>query len=202
VFSNCLSFEQALIWSATEPALIHEVLNEITERALGCLDAVLVRPLDTIANIGGCEQCTPPMMSPDAFAEFVTPYDGRLVSRLRQAGIPTNCHCHGRVRTALPEIVGMGFASTDPVEPPVGGGDLTIAEARALVGDQLTLCGNLQFDELGHASPQQIRSRVREILATGTKRLVLSASAGPISRITPRMAANYRAWIEEALDRA
>lgn len=198
-FSTCMSFEQALIWSATESVLVHDVLNEITERALACLEAVLVRPLDTIANIGGCEQCTPPMMAPDAFAEYVTPYDGRLAARLNQAGIPVNCHCHGRVRAALPELVRMGCAATDPVEPPFGGGDLTMAEARALVGDRLTLCGNLQFDELEHSPPERVRERVREILATGTRRLVLAASAGPISRITPRMAANYRAWIEEAL---
>jgi uroporphyrinogen-III decarboxylase len=198
-FSTCMSYEQALIWSATEPAMVHETLHEITERYLACLEAILARPLDTIANIGGCEQCTPPMMGPEAFAEFVTPYDGRLVARLRQAGIPVNCHCHGRVRHALPEIVAMGYSSTDPVEPPFGGGDLSMADARAIVGGRLTLCGNFQFDELAHATPEQIRGRVREIRATGSRRLVLAASAGPISRITPTMAANYRAWIEEAL---
>ena len=199
VFASCMSYEQALMWSVTEREMVHEVLTEITDRAVACLDAVLTRPLDTVANIGGCEQCTPPMMSPAAFAEFVTPYDGRLVARLQQAGIPVNCHCHGQVRAALPEIVKMGFAATDPVEPPLGGGDLSIAEARAIVGNRLTLCGNLQFDELEQSTPEQIRQRVREILATGAERLVLSASAGPIAAITPRMAANYRAWIEEAL---
>jgi hypothetical protein len=199
VFASCMSFEQALMWSITEREMVHEVLAEITDRALACLDQILARPLDTMANIGGCEQCTPPMMAPEAFAEFVTPYDGRLVARLGAAGIPVNCHCHGRVRQALSEMIAMGCSSTDPVEPPLGGGDLSIHEAREVVGDRLTLCGNLQFNELEHGTPDEIRHRVREILASGPQRLVLAASAGPISAITPNMAGNYRAWIEEAL---
>jgi uroporphyrinogen-III decarboxylase len=194
-----MSYENALAWSALERNLFHETLEEITRRILACLDALLTRPLDTIANIGGSEQCTPPMMSPDAYAEFVTPYDGRVVARLNAAGIPVNCHCHGHVAAALSEMVAMGFASTDPVEPPFNGGDVTIARAREIVGDRLTLCGNLQFQELERSTPDRIRARVREILDTGRRRLVVGASAGPISRLTPRMIANYRAWIEEAI---
>jgi hypothetical protein len=200
VFSTCMPFELALMWSASDPGLVHEVLEEITARALACLEAVFARPLDTMANIGGCEQCTPPMMSPDAFAEFVTPYEGRIVSFLRSHGVPVNCHCHGRVSTALGEMVSMGCDSTDPVEPPFGGGDVTMVQARELVGDSLTLCGNLQFDELERSTPEAIRQRVRETIDTGKRRLILSASAGPISRPSRRMLANYRAWIDAALE--
>jgi len=199
VFSNCMPFELALEWSLAERALVHEVLQEITERAMACLRVVLERPLDTIANTGGSEQCTPPMMAPDAYAEFVTPYDGLLVAQLNEHGIPVNCHCHGHVSKALPEMVGMGYACTDPVEPEFGGGDLPIAEARDIVGDRLTLVGNLQFNELAHSSPDQIRRRVREIIDSGKERLILSASAGPISRMSERMLGNYHAWVEEAV---
>lgn len=202
VFSTVMPYEKALEWSLTERAMVHEVLGEITDRMVQCLETVCSRSLDTMANIGGCEQCTPPMMGPEAFAEFVTPYDGRLVEVLNRHGIPVNCHCHGRVSRALPEMVRMGCDSTDPVEPPVGGGDVTIAEARALVGDRLTLCGNLQFDELCRARPRQIRDRVEEILATGPERLVVSASAGPISRPTGRLLQNYRALIDTVLEAA
>lgn len=199
-FSTCMPFELALEWSLTERNLVHELLEEITVRSLAVLKVVLERPLDTIANIGGSEQCTPPMMSPDAYAEFVTPYDGRIVEMLNQHGIPVSCHCHGHVSQALSEMVKMGFSATDPVEPPFGGGDVTMARARQIVGGQLTLCGNLQFNELEHSTPDQIRARVREIIDTGKQRLVLAASAGPISRVSARMLANYRAWVEEALE--
>ena len=180
VFSTCMRFEQALEWSLTEPRMVHEVLGEITERFLACLNVVLARELDTVANVGGAEQCTPPMMRPEAYAEFVTPYESKIVGLLKSHDIPVNCHCHGRVSFALGEMVAAGFDATDPVEPPdLGGdGDVTMTEARKIVGDRLTLCGNLQFEELERSTPEQIRARVREIIDTGKRRLVLSASAG------------------------
>jgi len=198
IISGAMPFELFLSWSLAEKALFHELLEEITQRCLAALGVVLARPLDTIANIGGSEQCTPPMMSPEAYAEYVTPYDSRLVKALKEANIPVNCHCHGKVRRALREMVAAGFESTDPVEPPPAG-DVTITEAREIVGDRLTLVGNLEFDELESATPDHIRRRVREIIDTGKRRLILGASAGPISRLGQRLAENYRAWIEEAV---
>jgi len=202
VFATCMSFELALMWSVTERQMVHEILSEITERILACLKVIFSRSLDTVANIGGSEQCTPLMMSPNAYAEFVTPYESQIVAFLKEQNVPANCHCHGRISGALSEMIKSGFVSTDPVEPPdLGGdGDVTIAQAREIVGDQLTLCGNLQFDELERSTPEQIRARVREIIDTGKHRLVLAASAGPTSAMTPSMMTNFRAWVEEAVE--
>ncbi|HJP31553.1 MAG: uroporphyrinogen decarboxylase family protein [Candidatus Latescibacteria bacterium] len=201
VFSTVTCFEQALIWSITHRDMVHEVLDEITTRILACLEAVFSRPLDTVVNIGGSEQCTPSMMRPEAYAEFVTPYESRIVSFLRNKGVPVNCHCHGRITHALPLMIEAGFDATDPTEAPEygGDGDLSMARARELVGNRLTLCGNLQFEELERWPEDHIRARVREIIDTGKGRLVLTASAGPTSRMSREMIANYYAWIDEAV---
>ena len=108
-------------------------------------------------------------------------------------------HCHGKVSHALGCMMAMGVDATDPVEPP-SAGDVTYAQARDIAGDRLTLMGNLEFDELEHASPEIIRRRVREVLSHGNRRLILAASAGPLSAMTPRLADNYRAWIDTALE--
>ena len=199
VFSGCAPFQKALEWSATERAMVHEILEENTERALACLRQVFSRPLDTIAMVGGSEQCTPPMMRPEAYAEFVTPYERRMVAFLKERRVPVNCHCHSAVAAALPLMIEAGYDSTDPVEPPPAG-DVTMGEARKIVGDRLTLLGDFELDELETATPEHIRQRVREIMDTGKRRLVISASAGPISRMTPKLIANYRAWVEEAME--
>ena len=108
VFSTVTCFEQALIWSITHRDMVHEVLDEITTRILACLEAVFSRPLDTVVNIGGSEQCTPSMMRPEAYAEFVTPYESRIVSFLRNKGVPVNCHLGA---TSVRQIV-VSTAST------------------------------------------------------------------------------------------
>jgi len=198
--SGCMSFEMFLMLSLTEKALFHELIEEITRRNILLIDALFKdRSLDTTVTFGGSEQCTPPMMSPEGYDEFVVPYDGQLVARLKEYGILVQCHCHGRVRHALQCMIDMGYDATDPVEPPPAG-DVTYIEAREITDGRITLMGNLEFDELCFADPADIRNRVKEILKLGKDRLILAASAGPTSPITPRVADNYRAWIDTALE--
>jgi uroporphyrinogen-III decarboxylase len=197
--SGCMKLETFLEMSITQKALFHELLGEITRRSLALIDALFHdRALDTTANLGGSEQCTPPLMTPQAFDEYVVPYDGPIVDRLHQYGVLVNCHCHGKVAYALRCIREIGFDSADPVEPPPAG-DVSYAQARQIVDGRVTLIGNLEFDELCFADPAQIRERVREILALGKERLILGASAGPTSAVTPQLADNYRAMVETAL---
>ena len=197
--SGCMKLEMFLEMSITQKALFHELLKEITRRNLLLIDAVFKdRSLDTIANLVGSEQCTPPLMNPSAFDEYVVPYDGQIVRRLHEYGVLVNCHCHGKIRHALRCLVEMGFDSTDPVEPPPGG-DVTYAQAREIADGRITLIGNLEFDELCFSEPSHIRQRVKEILSQGTDRLILTASADPVSAVTPQLADNYRAWVETAL---
>ena len=198
--SGCMQFAAFLEMSLTQRDYFHELLEEITRRNLLLIDAFFKdRSLDTIVIFGGSEQCTPPMMSPRSYDEFVVPYDGQLVERLKAYGILVSCHCHGKVRHALQCMIDVGFDSTDPVEPPPAG-DVAYREAREIADGRITLIGNLEFHELCFSDPPHIRNRVKEILELGKRRLVLGASAGPIGTSTQRLADNYRAWIETALE--
>lgn len=198
--SGTMSLEDFLAMSLVEKHFFHELLQEITRRLLIITDAIFAnRRLETIVNFGGAEQCTPPLMPPQAFDEFVVPYDGQIIERLKRYNIPVNMHCHGKVRHALGCMKKIGVDSTDPVEPP-NGGDVSYSEAREIAGDELTLVGNLEFDELESSTPAEIKERVREIARFGSTRLILAASAGPISKITDQLAENYKTWIEAALE--
>ncbi|MBI2939435.1 MAG: hypothetical protein HYY04_03275 [Chloroflexi bacterium] len=198
--SHCMSFDLFLELTLSQNAFYHELLRELTRRSLALIDAIFQgRKLDTVVNFGGSEQCTPPMMAPRAFDEFVVPYDGAMVARLKEYGILTSCHCHGKISRALRCMIDMGFDGTDPVEP-LPAGDLTTRQAREIADGKITVIGNLEWSELCFAEPAQIRQRVREILALGKERLILGTSAAPISWITPRLAENYRAFVEAALD--
>ena len=138
-------------------------------------------------------------MAPDAYDKWVTPYETQIAAFLKSKGVPLNCHCHSHVARALSSMVKAGMSSTDPVEPPPQG-DVTIEAARKTVGNRLTLVGNIEWQELVEASPDKIRQRVREIIDSGKQRLIISSSAGTQSLMPPELIANYRAWIEEALE--
>lgn len=198
--SAAMSLENFLAMSITERDLFHQLLEEITRRELTVVDSLFQNyELDTIVNLGGSEQCTPPMMSPESFDEFVVPYDGTIIKRLKQYNIPVNMHCHGKVNHALKSMAAMGVDSSDPVEPPPQG-DVTYEQARRITDGKLTIVGNLEFNELENESTDYIRRRVREILSLGKERLIMAASAGPISVVTPTIVDNYKAWIDTCLE--
>ena len=198
--SGAMDFKMFLEFSLTKREWFHELLEEITRRSLAILEAVFGdEEFDTVMNMGGSEQCTPPMMPPRMFDEYVVPYDGQIVEFFRNRNIPVQIHCHGKVRHALRGMLEMGADATDPVEPPPAG-DVTYAEAREIAGDRLTLIGNLEFDFLESAEPVEVREHVKEVLSHGNRRLILGSSAGPISAVTPRLVDNYKAWVDTALE--
>jgi uroporphyrinogen-III decarboxylase len=198
--SGAMELELFLELSFTDRAWFHEMCEEITRRNLLMLQTVWGEDaLDTTVTFGGSEQCTPPMMAPEAYDEYVVPYEGKLIEWLKERGALVTVHCHGKVAHALKGMIAAGADGTDPVEPPPQG-DVTYAEARAIVGDELTLIGNLQFSDLCNGTGEQIAAQVREVLSMGTRRLILGASAGPITRVDRRLVDNYKAWIDAAID--
>ena len=198
--SHTIDLEKFLIFTLTEKKFMHELAEEITRRCLIIIDAIFEdNNIETIVNLGGSEQCVPPLMSPDAYDEWVVPYEGKIIKRLKKYGILVNVHCHGKVRNALKKMVDMGVDSTDPVEPPPQG-DVTINEARKIVGQKLTLNGNLEFNELEFTDTDHIKKRVLEILESGRDRLIVGSSAGPISTVTPRLVENYKAWVDTVVE--
>lgn len=202
MISGAMPFDMFLELSSADPVFMHEMLGELTRRIVEVLDALFAdHLLDTTANIGGAEQCTPPIMAPEAFDEYVVPYETPIVARLHRYGVLVNGHCHGKVAHALKGMLEIGYDATDPVEPPPAG-DCNLAEARAIVGDRLTLVGNLEFSELEHAGSAHIRQRAREILDAGPRRLIVGASAGPISAVSRQLADNYRVFVDAVLENA
>jgi uroporphyrinogen-III decarboxylase len=200
VISGLMNLELFLELSYTERDYFHKLLNIITERILAVADSLFAEgKLETTVNIGGSEQCTPPLMAPQAFDEYVVPYDGAIIKRLKRAGVMVNVHCHGKVRHALKCMAEMGVDSTDPVEPPPAG-DVSFEEARGIVGDRMTLVGNLEWDEFTHLTPGEIRKRVRKVCSLGRDRVILAASAGPTTHITPRVADNIKAFVDAGLE--
>lgn len=197
-----ISFEEFLLLAGSEQKVLHELMEEMTRRILLIIDKVFARwpHLGRMVMLGGCEEATPPMMGPGGFEEFVVPYSGRIIERLKQKhGCRVHVHCHGRVNGALRSMIQMGVDSTDPVEPPPQG-DVTFAEARAIAGDKLTLVGNIECSELVNEEPAYIRRRVKEVLAHGNRRVIITDSAPQFAAFTRKQADNYRAMIETALE--
>ncbi|MFH1567937.1 MAG: uroporphyrinogen decarboxylase family protein, partial [Gemmatimonadota bacterium] len=191
--------EEYAVWSLTHADLVTGLLDRLMERCLTIYRWCLERDLADVYFLVGSELASPPLVSRATFQGWVVPYARRLIDLVHGYGKRVIQHYHGQIAAILPDFLTMGADGLHTVEAPPTG-DCTHTRAYEVVGDALTLVGNLQYDELRALEPAQMSRRVHEILdeARG-RRLILSPTAGPYEEHPdPRVFANYRAFLEAA----
>lgn len=188
-----------LMMTATDPDLINRLMETAAERIATVLEVLLQEGCGPVIRFGGAEHATPPLMSERDFDWLVTQYDGPLMQLCKKYGRMVAVHCHGNIRHALKRFAEMGVDQTDPVEQ-MPDGNITLAEARILTCNRITLTGNIQMRELQSGEPAEIQARVRQIInEAGSERLVITSTGTPLEQINARLSANYHAMIDAAL---
>jgi uroporphyrinogen-III decarboxylase len=155
---------------------------------------------DFLFHTGGPEVCTPPMMSPELFAQLVTPYETELIEMIHDAGHVTSIHCHGRVGAVMDELLKMGPDVLEPIEPPEQG-DMTLGELFARAEGRLCLMGHIQDQELHYVPPGTMTKRVEEIarVAKDGTGYIMTPTCTPFQHpADPAYVRNYMEWIEAA----
>lgn len=92
--------------------------------------------------MGGSEHCGPGVVNPRIFGRLVTRYDKDIVRVIHEHGAIVNYHTHGKLRDILDDIAEIGVDIMSPIETGLRG-DVTLAEVKERVGDQICLKGNL-----------------------------------------------------------
>ena len=92
--------------------------------------------------MGGSEHCGPGVVNPRVFSRLVTRYDRDIVRVMHEHGAIVNYHTHGKLRAILGDIAEIDVDIMSPIETGLRG-DVTLAEVKEKVGDQICLKGNL-----------------------------------------------------------
>ena len=196
-----MSFEQLLEWVIAEPGLLKDLGDMWLERTGAKVDWLLSQGVGPFWHFNGVERASPPMMGPKQWEEFVVPYDGEIMRRIKAADPDAfiHVHCHGKVGTLLDSFIEMGVDSIDPVEPPPQG-DIEFTDAKEHAAGRLTLLGNMEFLAMETETPDQIEERVRSAIEDGGREhTILCCSSGPHERPTDLFTANAVRYIEAAL---
>jgi len=197
--SGMMSFEKFLLWCAAERKLILELIDIATQRIIAVLKQYLEKRGGWLFRIGGCEQGTPPMLSPYDFDELVVDYDKKIINLLKQHGRMVAIHCHGKVRRVLEKFIKLGIDLIEPLEPPPNG-DISFEKAKTVSNGRCVLSGNIEFDELDKKDAGEIRKRMKQLMKDPKDRIILSCSAGPISPLTNRQKQNYIELIRSGVE--
>ena len=193
--AGMMPFQYFFELCATDLRLIKDLTQVCLERIFGILEVILSEGTVDYVWIGGSEWVTPPMGSPRLFEELVQPFERQLIEEIHAAGAVSHIHCHGNVRSTLELAIERGGDFFEPVEPPPDG-DITFAEAKKLAGGRITLGGNVEARILENENADAVEKATRAAFEGGKDHMVLQTTAGPISKMTPKMVENYHRMID------
>ena len=107
-------------------------------------------------------------------------------------GLFTILHTDGQLMSYIDAIAATAVDALQAIDPVAG---MDMAQTKAIAGDRLCLCGNIDCGLLLRGTPEQVYAATQTLLATckADGNLVLGASNAVQSEVPM---ANYRAMIE------
>lgn len=198
---DLFGFATFLMIYVDQPTIIFRLLDFFQERILARLEYQLAGGAVSLYRIVGAEYAGVPYMSPDDFKKVVTSYDREMVNLLHRYGGQARIHSHGNIRDMIPELLAMKIDATDPVEPPPDG-NIELAEARELLGEDVILFGNVEECIFEIGTPGEVREAVRiAIEAVEGKNFVLTPTAMPLTTpLDPKIKDNILAYIDAGIE--
>jgi uroporphyrinogen decarboxylase len=150
---------------ADEPQKVHDEARRSVEGAL--------RWGERLARHGGldglalcCDYCfnTGPFLSPELFAEFITPYLGQITRGYREMGLYVIKHTDGNIMPILDQLLSTQPHALHSLDPQ---GGVDMAQVKALAGDRVCLIGNVNCGALDTGSDEQVVESTRYALRHG-----------------------------------
>lgn len=197
-----LGSETLAIWLLEQRDIVREMVESLTQRMVQRVEYLLSRGVGPVFGYVGPELCIPPLARPQDFQEFVVEADRRFTTLIKEAGGLLWVHCHGKMRRVLQGFMEMGVDCLNPIEPPPMG-DVTLRQARQIVGQRMCLEGNIEMDDMRRAPASRIRQLVAQAVEEGRGGgLILCPSSGFLDWPTPggRLVENYLTYIEAGLE--
>lgn len=165
------------------PNWVKALMRFITDRQIRLIERLAESGIETInynetwVGIG---------LAPDAFREFILPYDTQVVDAIHRMGMLVSYHNCGRSSRLLELHAETGADALETLTPRSRSGDVDLADAKARVGDRITLFGGFNEDVLKEGSTSDVEAEVKRCLVAAAfgGRYILR-SAGQIMAARP-----------------
>lgn len=193
-YTSVFGFENFMCMLYDDRDLVEEILERYTAYYVALAERLVRYPLtffyvgDDIAFKSGT------LMAPKLLRELWIPRMRRIVAPARAAGIPILFHSDGNIEALIPDLIDMGVAALNPLEP--YGMDIRAIKRR--YGRRLALVGNLDVGgALSTGAPDDVRREARQLIDDCGRDggLVLASSHSITSNVKP---ANFLAMVETA----
>lgn len=128
------------------------------------------------------------LVSPKALREVFFPVLITMERQLKESGGPVAFHSDGNIKAVLDDLGKIGFSAIHGLEPGAG---MSLSGARAVVGENATLWGNLEFegpDGLKSAENVAIEARNMVLENSNRGRYIFGSNTGLYDNVSPELA--------------
>lgn len=152
---------------AERPEDVHRGARQRVAQAVDRIDRLADAGADFILLVNDIADNHGSFLRPAQMREFVLPYLGECVARVRQRGAIPFIHTDGNIMAILDDYIGLGAAAYQSVDPMAG---LDIAEVKRRSYGKLALMGNVQCNLLQEGPDEAIAASARYCLTHGAPR--------------------------------
>jgi len=107
---------------------------------------------------------TGPFLSPDMFAELVTPYLAETIQAYRDLGLYAIKHTDGNIMPIIDQLVAAKPHALHSLDPQ---GGVDIADVKCRFGDQVALCGNVNCGLIQTGTDEEVVESARYAIQSG-----------------------------------
>lgn len=149
---------------AEEPEAVHAELQRSADGTIEYAKKVVDAGLDCFIMCADYCFNDGPFLSPRMFREFVTPYLTQVVAAMRAMGAYTVKHTDGNIMPILDQLVEANPHAIHSIDPQA---KVDLKEVKALVGDKVCLCGNVNCALLHTGTVEQVIADSERALRDG-----------------------------------
>ncbi len=145
-----------------DPQFVHRIAEMTVDFNLQQLEMLVQAGLDVLVIEDDIAHGSSLMISPAQFAEFVNPYNRRVVERAHELGLKVVRHSDGNLWHIMDLLIETGYDGLNPLEPEA---DMGLKKVKDYCGDKLCLLGNIDCKELlCDGSPDEVTAAVRQAI--------------------------------------
>jgi len=157
-----IGMENYMIKLYQDPEFIHRVAAMVNEYSLKKLDLLIDAGMDVLIVEDDIAATNNLLVSPKHFAEFINPYNRKLVDRAHERGLKVIRHSDGNLWSIMDLLVETGYDGLNPLEPQAG---MDLKKVKDAYGDSLCLLGNIDCKELlPYGTPEQVEAAVKQAI--------------------------------------
>lgn len=153
-------FEDFLVDLVSEPRFVEELLDQVPQRQIELLQALLRLPIDGIIFADDWGDQRDVTIGPELWRIFVKPRTAKQYETVRAAGKLAFQHTCGNVFPIIPDLIGLGLDCLQSLQPEA----MPVCELKKRYGRDLVLWGRIGTQQLlPFGTPEAIRNEMRRL---------------------------------------